>query len=239
MHDGSTAAKKALIVWGGWEGHEPEQVAAIFARELRACGVGVEVSNTLDALRDGEMLQTLGLIVPVWTMGSIEKDQLQPLLAAVAGGVGLAGCHGGMCDAFREATEYQFMTGGQWVAHPGNDGVDYTVRITDPAHFITAGSPPEFAVTSEQYYLHTDPANKVLAVTRFPVADGPHSPNGPVDMPVVWTKYYGRGRVFYCSLGHHADIVAQPEVLRLCRRGLLWAAGVEHDPRDRSDANEQ
>jgi type 1 glutamine amidotransferase len=132
-----------------------------------------------------------------------------------------------MCDAFRDATEYQFMTGGQWVAHPGNDGVDYTVRITDPEHFITAGSPAEFAVTSEQYYMHTDPANKVLAVTRFPTVDGPHVPNGPVDMPVVWTKFYGQGRVFYCSLGHHADVVAQPEVLRLCLRGTLWAARAE------------
>jgi type 1 glutamine amidotransferase len=99
------------------------------------------------------------------------------------------------------------------------------VSITDPAHFITATSPPEFEVVTEQYYMHTDPANRVLATTRFPVADGPHVPNGPVDMPVVWTKYYGRGRVFYCSLGHHADVVAQPEVLRICRRGLLWAAG--------------
>lgn len=224
--------KKALIVWGGWDGHEPEQVAGIFARELRACGFDVEVADTLDALIDGERLHALDLIVPVWTMGTITAEQLQPLLAAVAGGVGLGGCHGGMCDSFRQATEYQFMTGGQWVAHPGNDGVAYTVRITDRAHPITAGSAAEFAVVSEQYYLHTDPANHVLAVTRFPVAEGPHSPNGPVDMPVVWTKYYGRGRVFYCSLGHHADVVAQPEVLRICRRGLLWAAGIEHDPRE-------
>ncbi len=229
--------KQALIVWGGWDGHQPEQVAAIFARELRARGFDVEVADTLDALIDGERLRSLDLIVPVWTMGTITREQLQPLLAAVESGVGLGGCHGGMCDSFRDATDYQFMTGGQWVAHPGNDGVDYTVRIADPGHFITAGSPAEFAVTTEQYYMHTDPANRVLAVTRFPTVEGPHSPNGPVDMPVVWTKYYGRGRVFYCSLGHHADVVAQPEVLRLCRRGLLWAAGVEHDPLDGHDAS--
>lgn len=219
--------KKALIVWGGWDGHEPEHVAGLFAAGLRRHGVAVTVSDTLDTLRDSALLQALDVIVPIWTMGHIEKDQLQPLLDAVAGGVGLAGCHGGMCDAFRDATEYQFMTGGQWVAHPGNDGVNYTVRITDPEHFITAGSPAEFAVSSEQYYMHTDPANKVLAVTRFPTVDGPHVPNGPVDMPVVWTKVYGQGRVFYCSLGHHADVVAQPEVLRLCLRGTLWAAHAE------------
>jgi type 1 glutamine amidotransferase len=187
----------------------------------------VEVSDTLDAYKDGAKLKGLDLIVPVWTMGSITGEQLGPLLEAVQGGVGLAGCHGGMCDSFRVDTEYQFMTGGQWVSHPGNDGTEYTVRITDPTHFITQGSPQEFAVKSEQYYMHVDPANKTLAVTRFPVADGPHVPNGEFDMPVIWTKFYGQGRVAYNSLGHHADIVAQKEVLPLMTRGLLWAARAE------------
>ncbi len=218
--------KKALIVWGGWEGHEPEQVAAIFAAELRRYGVAVTVSDTLDTFRDSALLHTMDVIVPMWTMGTIVDEQLGPLLQAVEGGVGLAGCHGGMCDAFRTAPAYQFMTGGQWVAHPGNDGVTYTVHIADTDHVITRGS-HDFDVTSEQYYMHTDPANRVLATTRFPLADGPHVPNGVVDMPVAWTKCYGQGRVFYCSLGHHADVVAQPEVVRLCARGLLWAAHAE------------
>lgn len=216
--------RSALIVWGGWDGHEPEQVAEIFRRELTARGFTVEVAATLDAFLDGEKLKKLSLIVPVVTMSRISDEQFQPLLEAVLSGVGLGGCHGGMCDAFRENTEWQFMTGGQWVAHPGNDGVEYSVRITQPSHFITQGSPEEFSVKSEQYYLHTDPSNQVLAVTRFPVADGPHRANEPFDMPVVWTRMHGKGRVFYNSLGHHADVVSQPEVLRLMVRGLLWAA---------------
>ncbi len=219
--------KKALIVWGGWDGHEPKEVAQIFRQALTDHGFSVEVSETLDSLKDGQHLAGLDLIVPVWTMGSITSEQLDPLLEAVKSGVGIAGCHGGMCDSFRDATEYQFMTGGQWVAHPGNDGVDYTVRITDPEHFITQGVPTQFAVKSEQYYMHVDPAVKVLAVTRFPTADGPHAANGEFDMPIVWTKFYGKGRVAYNSLGHHADIVAMPETLRLCTRGLLWAAHAE------------
>ncbi len=219
--------KKALIVWGGWDGHEPEQVAAILNDALKAHDFDVEVRDTLDAYLDGEKLKGLDLIVPLWTMGKISGDQLRPLLEAVRGGVGIGGVHGGMCDAFREATEYQFMTGGQWVAHPGNDGVEYTVDVRDPDHFITQGSPASFPVKSEQYYMHVDPAVRVLATTRFPVAPGPHEKNGAVDMPVVWTKYYGEGRVFYNSLGHHADIVAQPEVLHLTTRGLLWAAHAE------------
>jgi uncharacterized protein len=215
-------SKKALIVWGGWDGHYPKEVAAIFERLLKAEEFQVEVSDTLDAFLDGDKLKTLDLIVPVWTMGKISGEQLRPLLAAVEGGVGIGGCHGGMCDSFREAADYQFMTGGQWVAHPGNDGVEYTVQITDRENPITRGI-EDYTVRSEQYYMHVDPANKVLATTRFPTADGPHVPNGPFDMPVVWTRYHGKGRVFYNSLGHKPDVVEQPETLEICRRGLLWA----------------
>ncbi len=219
--------RSALIVWGGWAGHQPQQVAHLFAEQLEAKGFRVEVSDTLDAFLDVDKLKNLSLIVPVWSMGRITDEQLKGVTQAVQSGVGLAGCHGGMADSFREATEWQWMTGGQWVAHPGNDGVEYTVRITDPAHFITQTAPAEFRVVSEQYYLHTDPGNKTLAVTRFPVADGPHVPNGPFDMPVIWTRLHGRGRVAYNSLGHNADVVAQPEVLPLLTRSLLWAARAE------------
>lgn len=219
-------ARRALIVWGGWEVHEPEAVAGIFAGALREHGFAVVVRDTLDAFRDQALMRDLDLIVPLWTMGTITGEQLEPLLHAVAGGAGLAGCHGGMCDAFRNAPDYQFMTGGQWVAHPGGDGVTQTVRIVDRHHAITEGS-GDFTVTTEHYYLHVDPANVVLATTHFPVADGPHVSNGPVEMPVVWTKWYGEGRVFYCSLGHNAAVILQPAVLRLCVRGMLWAARAE------------
>lgn len=226
------AERKALIFWGGWDGHQPDLVAEIFHKQLANHGFKVEVYNDLDCLLDGEKLKTLDLIVPIFTMSTITREQLNPLLEAVKSGVGIGGCHGGMCDSFRNETEYQFMTGGQWVAHPGNDGVDYTVRITQPEHFITQGVDAEFPVKSEQYYMHTDPANQVLAVTRFPTVDGPHVGNGQVDMPVVWTKVYGKGRVFYNSLGHQANIVEQPNPLRLCVRGLLWAAHAEDAARD-------
>ncbi len=220
--------RSALIVWGGWDGHEPKPVADIIQGVLEGHGFEVEVSDTLDAFLDADRLKTLDLIVPVWTMGKITGDQVNGVTAAVRNGVGIGGCHGGMCDSFREATEWHFMTGGQWVSHPGNSGVTYTVKITDAGHFITQGT-GDFAVTSEQYYMHTDPANKVLATTEFPSpgADGPHVGNGPVAMPVVWTKIYGAGRVFYTSLGHNATTVNEPDPLRLLTRGLLWAAKAE------------
>jgi len=217
------ATGSALVVWGGWKGHEPEQVAGLHAAVLREQGFAVEVADTLDAFLDEAKLKRLALIVPLWTMGEIKKEQLKPVLAAVESGVGLAGCHGGMCDAFRLSTEWQFMTGGQWVAHPGNDQVTYAVKLTDRAHVITRGL-PDFEVTSEQYYVHVDPANKVLATTRFPTADGPHAANGPVDVPVVWTRLWGQGRVFYSSLGHVEKTARQKEVLEIQTRGMLWAA---------------
>jgi type 1 glutamine amidotransferase len=216
-------SKKALIVWGGWDGHQPKQVAEIFRGVLSEAGFAVEVADTLDAFKDAPKLMGLNLIVPVWTMGNISNEQLNPVLDAVKSGVGIAGCHGGMCDSFRVATEWQFMTGGQWIAHPGNDGTKYRVNITKVKSPITDGI-ADFDVTSEQYYMHVDPAIKVLATTRFPLADGPHVGNGPVDMPVVWTKVYGQGRVFYNSLGHQANVIASEPALTLMRRGFDWAA---------------
>lgn len=218
---------KALVVYGGWDGHQPKEVAEIYTEFLERHGFTVTVSDSLDAYAT-EDLTTYRLIVPIWTMGTITPEQLNPLLAAVKGGVGMAGCHGGMCDSFRAETEYQFMTGGQWVSHPGDNGVHYTVDIRVPDHFITSGSPNTFTVISEQYYMHVDPAVHVLATTRFPVADGPHLRNGVVDMPVVWTKWYGNGRVSYNGLGHDTTVVSQPEVLRLLERGCLWAAGIDN-----------
>lgn len=215
--------KRALVVWGGWEGHEPAAIAEYFASLLRNESFDVVTETTLDAFSDLDRLLEMDLIIPVWTMGRITGEQLNPLLEAVRRGVGLAGCHGGMCDAFRDAPDYQFMTGGQWVAHPGNDGVTYQVRITDSEHPITRGL-PDFTVTSEHYYLHVDPSNRVLAVTPMPVADGPHATNGPFEMPVTWTRMYGQGRIFYTSLGHQADVLAEPTAAEMCRRGVLWAA---------------
>ncbi|MFF2094232.1 ThuA domain-containing protein [Paenibacillus sp. NPDC058174] len=215
--------RKALIVWGGWDGHQPKEVAGIFQEVLEKEGFEVEVSDTLEAFADGEKLKALDLIVPVWTMGKIENHLVDNVSAAVQSGVGLAGCHGGMCDSFRDNVDWQFMTGGQWVAHPGNDGTNYVVNVKHSSSTLTEGI-EDFEVSSEQYYLHVDPVVNVLATTRFPVAEGPHSLNGAVDMPVAWTKRWGVGRVYYNSLGHQANIVDIPVVKEMIRRGFLWCA---------------
>jgi type 1 glutamine amidotransferase len=217
--------RQALIVQGGWDGHEPVQVADIFARVLRNEGFDVRISDTLDSLLDMEYLRTLDLLVPEWTMGTITDEQCRCASLSVASGVGLAGCHGGLCDSFRNSVDWQFMTGGQWVAHPGGDGIPYQVNISAVSNPITEGI-RDFAVCSEQYYVHVDPAAEVLATTLFPnpAAKGFHMTNPLAQVPVVWTKFWGHGRVFYSSLGHHADIFDASEPLELMRRGFLWAA---------------
>ncbi len=211
----------ALFTWGGWEGHEPKQCVDRFVPLLQQRGFAVEVTDTLDVYLDPSHLRSFDLIVPVWTMSTITKEQETGLLTAVHDGVNLAGWHGGMADSFRNNPDYQFMVGGQWVAHPGNI-IDYTVQITNPDDPITAGL-SDFAMHSEQYYLHVDPSNEVLATTTF---SGDRLPwiEGTV-MPVVWKRRWGRGRVFYCSLGHHASDFDVPEARTIVERGMLWASG--------------
>ncbi|MBA3943297.1 MAG: ThuA domain-containing protein [Herpetosiphonaceae bacterium] len=213
--------KRALFVWGGWEGHQPKQCVDVFAPFLEQRGYEVVIQDTLDAYLDTALMQSLALVVPVWTMGTITKEQQQGLLDAVRGGVGVAGWHGPMGDSFREATEYQFMVGGQWVAHPGNI-IDYTVQIVNHDDPITAGL-NDFPMHSEQYYMHVDPGNEVLATTTFSEDHGVPWVAGTV-MPVVWKRHWGAGRVSYCSLGHVATDFEVPEACELVKRGMLWAS---------------
>ena len=214
--------KQALIVYGGWDGHYPQEISEVFQEILEAEGFQVKISQDLSAYDDGERLKQMDIIVPHWTMGQIDAEKVKNVCEAVAGGVGLCGCHGGMCDAFRESTEWQFMTGAQWVAHPGNDQVEYEVKLC-PDSIFTKGL-QDFSLKSEQYYMHVDPAVTVHAITRFPVADGPHAANGTVDMPVVFTKKWGKGKIFYTSLGHTHKVFEIPQARELMRRGFVWAA---------------
>ena len=213
--------KSALFVWGGWDGHEPKQCVDIVAPLIEKEGYAVEISDTLDVYLDAEKMKSLDLISQCWTMGEITDDQEKALLAAVRGGVGFGGWHGGAGDAFRNNTEYQFMVGGQWVAHPGNI-VDYEVNIVNHDDPITRGL-ADFHLHSEQYYMHVDPSNEVLATTTFASRDDYPWIAGCV-MPAVWKRQWGKGRVFFASVGHVAADFEAPEALEIVRRGLLWAS---------------
>jgi len=211
--------REALIVWGGWTGHEPERCAGVVAQMLEEDGFRVHLDNTTAAFAAPALIN-MNLIVPILTMAKIEKSEVENLTKAVRGGVGLAGFHGGMCDAFRDTVEYQFMCGGQWVAHPGNI-IDYRVNIQRRHDPVMQGI-EDFDYRSEQYYMHVDPSNQVLATTTFSGAfadwiDG-------VVMPVVWKRRHGEGRVFYSSLGHVASEFEVPQMRTILQRGMAWAA---------------
>lgn len=244
--------RRAYIFYGGWEGHEPELVSARFQKMLEKEDFEVYREDTLEHLEDEEFLKSMDLIVPCWTQGELEDKRCFAVTEAVMSGVGIAGHHGGMCDSFRWSVEWQFMTGSQWVSHPGDPWLHHVSRLNEEnlaylhkrfpeceadgafwteyeVNFKKQSSSPliegleDFRVNTEQYYLHVDPCIDILATTQVKTR-GPHQVNGIVDMPVIYTKLWGKGRVFYNSLGHHDNIFDIPQVAEVQRRGFLWAA---------------
>jgi hypothetical protein len=208
--------KKILYVWGGWMGHEPDKCRDIFVPWLKSEGALVTVSDTLNSYVENDLKMSFDLIIQSWTMGQIEASQEKALTEAVKSGVGLTGWHGGLGDSFRNNTEYQFMVGGQWVAHPGGV-IDYRVNIVDQKDPVTKGL-TDFDMHSEQYYVQVDPNVKVLATTTF--SDKHASWIGGNVIPVVWKKLYGKGRVFYSSLGHVAADFSIPQALEIQKREI-------------------
>jgi uncharacterized protein len=218
--------KKVLFVYGGWEGHDPIPTSELFVPWMRSEGAEVTVSDTLDIYLDENLMSSLDLVVQIWTMGQITEEQEKGLLTAIKNGAGIAGWHGGLCDSFRNNVEYQFMTGGQWVSHPGGV-IDYKVNIIDHNDPVTRNI-NDFAMHSEQYYMHVDPNVNVLATTTF---NADHAPwiDGCI-MPVVWKKYYGKGRIFYSALGHVIADFNVKEALEIQKRGIRWAAESKYHP---------
>ncbi|MDD2380694.1 MAG: ThuA domain-containing protein [Mariniphaga sp.] len=224
----SLKGKKILMVWGGWKGHEPEQFTYRLKPLLEKEGAIVTVSDSLGVYTNKKLMASVDLIIQAWTMGKISQEQEKGLLEAVRNGAGIAGVHGGLGDSFRDNTEYQFMVGGQWVAHPGGV-IDYTVEITDRKDPVTRGI-KNFNMHSEQYYMHVDPNVKVLATTTFN-ADHSEWIDGAV-IPVAWKKTYGKGRVFYLSVGHVAKDFDVPEAMEILVRGVKWAGASKYLPQE-------
>lgn len=217
--------KKILYTYGGWDGHEPAKSVEVFKPWLESEGAIVDLHDNMDPYADSKYMKDVDLVIQIFTMSKISKEQESGLLEAVKAGMGIAGWHGGLCDAFRNNVAYQFMTGGQWVAHPGGV-IDYSVQIRDKMDPVTSGL-KEFNMHSEQYYMHVDPNMKVLATTEFSADHAPWIDG--CTMPVVWKKNYGKGRVFYNSLGHVMKDFKVPEALEIMKRGIRWASGSKYE----------
>jgi type 1 glutamine amidotransferase len=211
---------RALMVRGGWDGHQPVACTELFRDLLVDNGFEVGTSQTLDVYTDRDLLDATDLIIQCWTGGRFTPEQEEGLVARVRSGAGFAGWHGGILATGYEASSYQFMIGGRFLCHPGGF-VDHTVDITGD-HPIVAGL-ESFPVYTEQYYCHVDPSLEVLATTTF--AGHPEEPGtAGVVMPVVWLRRFGAGRVFVSTLGHSPADLLVPQTRTLTGRGLLWAA---------------
>jgi type 1 glutamine amidotransferase len=204
----------ALVLWGGWPGHDPARWRDLAVGWLEEDGFRVEASGELSCLADRERMEGYDLVVPIWTLGELEPREEEGLSLAVAGGAGLAGWHGAGA-AFNDSLLYKWMLGGQMVAHPGDLDASYEVRVVDREHPVTRGLGDFHMTDTELYLMHVDPRNHVLASAR--TGDGG-------EMPVAWTRAWGRGRVFYLSIGHAPRDFCVPEAMALARRGWRWAA---------------
>jgi type 1 glutamine amidotransferase len=222
----SLKGRKILFTYGGWKGHEPDQSVDLFKPWLESEGAEVEAIDNLDPYSDAAYMKKIDLVIQAFTMSTISGDQEKGLISAVSSGCGLAGWHGGLCDSFRQNTDYQFMTGGQWVAHPGGV-IDYHVKVTDHDDPVTSGL-TDFDMHSEQYYLHVDPNMKVLATTTFGADHAPWIDG--CTMPVVWKKMHAKGRVFYSSLGHVMKDFEVSQALEIMQRGIKWASASRYAP---------
>ncbi|MCY9783913.1 ThuA domain-containing protein [Nocardiopsis sp. EMB25] len=221
---------RILYLAGGWPGHNPDGVARWLTPKLH--DLGYETELTADPSRLGDDLSGFDLVLLGWTQ-SDTTERLPPsteerFSRSVRDGLGVAGWHG-MAASFRASLTYNMMVGGNCVSHPGGEGVrvPYKVRIVDHDHPVTSGV-SDFEVASEQYYMHTDPSNHVLAETAF---GGGHLPwiEG-LTSPVAWTRTWGSGRVFYMSVGHYVEDLQIPDADRLLARGVRWATRAASAP---------
>ena len=228
-------SRSALIVRGGWDGHMPVETTDSFRPFLERNGFDVRVEETNDVYADADYLASVDLIVQTMTMSTIEKEPLAGLIAAVEAGTGMAGWHGGIADSYRNSSDYQQFMGGLFASHPGkhpserhgeqdDNYVPHRYEITElgRSHPITAGI-DDFELTTEQYWVLHDDLIDVLATTTQAVREWDPW-HRPITSPAIWTREWGRGRIFVSTPGHRIEITDDPTVRTIIERGMLWAA---------------
>jgi uncharacterized protein len=230
-----TPERHALVVRGGWSGHQPVETTELFVPFLQRHGFLVRIEESPEVYADLDYMPTVDLIVQSMSRSRIEMNQFLGLQAAVEAGAGMAGWHGGIVASYPNTAQYLHMIGAQFVEHPGkhpdertgeqsDSYVAHTVNITELGrqHPITRDI-ADFDLVTEQYWVLHDDYLDVLATTTQAVR--PWDPwHRPVTSPVIWTRQWGKGRIFVCTPGHKVDILQDPNVRMIVERGLLWAA---------------
>ena len=230
-----TGARRALVVRGGWDGHQPVETTNEFIPFLEENGFEVRVEESPAVYADADYMATVDLIVQTNTMSTIERDEFEGLRTAIENGTGFAGWHGGIADSYRNNSDYLQLVGGQFASHPGKHADERTGEQSDnymphriemtPAgaeHPITKGI-GDFDLVTEQYWVLSDDYNDVLATTTQAVR--PWDPwNRPVTSPAIWTRQWGKGRIFVSTPGHRVEVLQDANVRTIIERGLLWAS---------------
>ena len=241
----SLKGKNILFVYGG-SIHSPKESADLFVPILKAEGAKVRVFDNFSVYEDEKLMSETDLIIQAFTdfftpvENRMNDKQFKGLQIAILKGTGFSGWHGGLGASNKVNQRYQFMVGGQFVSHPGGI-TNYKVKIIDSKDLITKDISDFLVKNSEQYYMLVDPNIKVLAVSEF-MKDTYHKSDSlklekidylDIDveneikgsvMPVVWKKYYGKGRIFYSSIGHNLSDFDIPEVMNIQMRGFRWAS---------------
>ncbi|MFI6159613.1 ThuA domain-containing protein [Micromonospora haikouensis] len=226
--------RRALVVRGGWEGHEPVRATELFLPFLERSGYAVRIEESTDVYADADEMAGTDLVVQCVTMSQITPEQVAGLCAAVVAGTGFTGWHGGIVDSFRMSSDYLHLVGGQFATHPGKEPCErrggaednflpHTVRVTDLGrqHPITAGI-PDIELVTEQYWVLHDDLIEVLATTTHP-AQSWQPWHRPVTSPAIWTRQWGAGRVVVTTPGHSLDVLEHPSIRTVIERGMVWA----------------
>ena len=166
------------------------------------------------------------------TTGELFDDPAlkKSLLEFVKGGKGIVGVHAAT-DCFYKWAEFGEMMGGYFHGHPWGANDTVTLKIEEPDHPLCAPFEGKtFVVTDEIYQFREPYSREKLRVLLSLDTSKTDMKKGGIkrtdgDFAVSWVRQYGKGRVFYCSLGHREDIFWNPTVLRYYLAGIQYAFG--------------
>ncbi|MCX8082858.1 MAG: ThuA domain-containing protein, partial [bacterium] len=208
--------KKILYIYGGPEFHPTEWAGKKLKEILYRDGrFEMEMTSDLDSFIS---LPSSGYdAVVVYTTGfkeDLTDEREKGLLQFIKNGGGFVGIHSAT-DSFRGSRKYIEMINGEFLSHPEHH--EFCVSVVDKQHYITVRMPDSFSVYDEMYHLQNyDPSKSTLLFKT--IWQGK-------EIPVAYTRDYGKGKVVYISLGHTKDAWAHPEFQKILIRAIAYSTG--------------